>query len=68
MELTKDTLTAEAEEPHPDDAQKTGSGSPEAIGGGSAPANTASEISHGGEGYPGPRAGGETDKLTEVPK
>ena len=68
MELTKDTLTAEAEQTHPADAQKTGSGSSEAIGGGDAPIQTASETSHGGEGYPGPRAGGETDKLKEAPQ
>ena len=68
VELTKDTLTAEAEQTHPADAQKTGSGSAEAIGGGDAPTQTASETSHGGEGYPGPRAGGETDKLKEAPQ
>lgn len=65
MELTKDILTAEAEQTDPDDEQKTGSGSAEALGGGEAPTLTASETTHGGEGYPGPRAGGETDKLIE---
>ena len=65
VELTKDTLTAEAEQTHPADEQKTGSGSAEALGGGEAPTLTASESSYGGEGYPGPRAGGETDKLKE---
>ena len=47
----------------PDDPQQTGSGSAEALGGKDAPALTAGEASHGGEAYPGPRAGGETDKL-----
>jgi hypothetical protein len=68
VELTKDILTAEAEQTDPADEQKTGSGSAEAIGGGEAPTLTASDMSHGGEGYPGPRAGGETDKLAEAPK
>ncbi len=68
MELVKDTPVTAPEQTHPDDAQKTGSGSAEAIGGGDAPALTASDASHGGEGYPGPRPGGETDKLKEEPK
>ena len=68
MELAKNTPTAEAEQTHPADAQKTGSGSAEAIGGGDAPTRTAAETSHGGEAYPGPRDGGETDKLKEEPQ
>lgn len=65
MELAKDTATAEAEHTHPADTQQTGSGSAQAPGGSEAPEQTASEMTHGGEGYPGPRPGGETDKLAE---
>ena len=65
MELTKDTPTAEAENIHPDDPQQTGSGSAQSPGGGKAQAQTPSDMSHGGEGYPGPRSGGETDKMGE---
>lgn len=65
MELAKNIPVTAPEQTHPDDEQKTGSGSPEALGGGDAPVRTASETTHGGEGYPGPRAGGETDKLKE---
>ncbi len=61
MELTKDTPTT-AETP-PDDLQKTSSGRADALGGKDAPAQTASDMSQSGEAYPGPRAGGETDKL-----
>lgn len=61
MELTKDTPTTEETPPH--DPQKTGSGSADAIGGKDAPAQTANDTSQSGEAYPGPRAGGETDKL-----
>lgn len=68
MELSKDTPTAEAEQTHPADVQQTGSGSAQSPGGTGAPAQTASEMSHGGEAYPGPRAGGETDKTGETPQ
>ena len=61
MELTKDTPTTPETPPH--DTQKTGSGSADAIGGKDAPAQTANDMSQSGEAYPGPRAGGETDKL-----
>ncbi len=61
LELTKDTPTTP---PTPsDDPQKTSSGSPEALGGKDAPAQTPNDMSQSGEAYPGPRAGGETDKL-----
>ncbi len=60
MELTKDTPTTPETPSH--DPQKTGSGSAEAIGGKDAPAQSAGETSQGGEAYPGPRHGGETDK------
>ena len=61
MELTKDTPVTENTLPH--DPQKTSSGSAEALGGKDAPAQTANDMSQSGEAYPGPRAGGETDKL-----
>ena len=67
MALAKDTPTAEAEQTHPADAQQTGSGSPQSPGGTGAKAQTAAEMSHGGEAYPGPRDGGETDKIGETP-
>ena len=67
MELVKDTPTAETEQTHPADTQQTGSGSAQSPGGAGATAQTAAEMSHGGEAYPGPRAGGETDKTGETP-
>lgn len=63
MELTKDTPITENTLPY--DPQKTGSGSSEALGGKDAPAQSAGETTHGGEAYPGPRQGGETDKLSQ---
>lgn len=60
MELTKDTPVTE-ETPH-HDPQKTSSGSADAIGGKDAPSQSAGDTSQGGEAYPGPRQGGETDK------
>lgn len=65
MELTKDTPTTEPTLPH--DPQKTSSGSSEAPGGKDAPEQTASDMSHSGEGYPGPAKGGEADKTTPQP-
>ena len=65
MELTKDTPTAEAESSHPGDPYQTGSGSAKSPGGSSAPAQSPSDMSQGGEAYPGPRGGGETDKTGE---
>ncbi len=65
MELTKDTPTTQTTHPH--DTQKTGSGSPEAMGGKDAPEQTAYDSSHSGEGYPGPAKGGEADKTTPQP-
>ena len=65
MELTKDTPTTEAEHTPPHDPHQTGSGSAKSPGGKEAPAQTAGEMTHGGEAYPGPRTGGETDKLKE---
>lgn len=65
MELTKDTPTTENTLPH--DPQQTGSGNSQAIGGKDAPEQSAGETSHGGEAYPGPRQGGETDKLSQEP-
>ena len=67
VELAKDTPTAEAEHTHPADSQQTGSGSPQSPGGIGAKTQTTSEMSHGGEAYPGPRTGGETDKTGETP-
>ncbi len=67
MELAKDTPTSEAEQTHPGDPHQTGSGSPNSPGGASAPTQSASDMTHGGEAYPGPRAGGETDKTGEQP-
>lgn len=65
MELTKDTPITE--NTSPDDPHQTGSGNAEALGGKDAPVQSAGEMSHGGEAYPGPRAGGETDKLAQEP-
>ena len=64
MELTQDTGAAEAAAPHPDDPQKIGSGSAQSPGGADAPAQSASDMTHGQEGYPGPRPGGEDSKET----
>ncbi len=66
VELTKDTPTTDPTPPH--DPQKTSSGSPEAIGGKDAPAQTASDTSHSGEAYPGPAKGGEADKTNPNPE
>jgi len=66
MELTKDTPVTESTPP--DDPHQTGSGSPKSPGGKDAPVQSAGEMSHGGEAYPGPRAGGETDKLAQEPE
>ena len=68
MELTKDTLTMEAEHTLPHDPHQTGSGSAQSPGGKDAPVQSAGEMTHGGEAYPGPRAGGETDKLRDEPE
>jgi hypothetical protein len=65
VELTKDTPTTENTSRH--DPHQTGSGSAKSPGGKDAPAQNAGEMSHGGEAYPGPRAGGETDKLAQEP-
>ncbi len=66
MELAKDTPTIEAEQTQPHDPHQTGSGSSQSPGGQNAPAQSANDMSHGGEAYPGPRAGGETDKTGEA--
>lgn len=68
MELAKDTTTAEAENTHSEDPHQTGSGSSHSPGGKDAPVQSAGEMTHGGEAYPGPRAGGETDKLALEPE
>lgn len=65
MELTKDTPTTENTPPH--DTHQTGSGSAHSPGGKDAQTQSAGEMSHGGEAYPGPRQGGETDKLDPEP-
>ncbi len=62
MELAKDILADPEANAQPDDPHKTAQGGPNAPGGKDAPATNASDMSHGQEGYPGPRAGGETDK------
>lgn len=67
MELAKDTLTSEAENTQPHDPHQTGSGSSQSPGGQDAVAQSVSDMSQGGEAYPGPRAGGETDKTGETP-
>jgi hypothetical protein len=67
VELTKDLPTSEAENTHPDDPHQTGSGDAKSPGGKDAPTQSAGEMTHGGEAYPGPRAGGETDKLKDEP-
>lgn len=66
MELTQDTGAAEQTAPHPDDPHQTGSGSSESPGGADAPTQDAYEMSHGQEGYPGPRPGGESSKEAEA--
>ncbi len=65
MELAKDTPTEPDADKMPNDPHKTAQGGPDAPGGKDAPATSASDLSHGQEGYPGPRAGGETDKTGE---
>jgi hypothetical protein len=60
--LTNDTPTQAPERTHPDDPQQIGSGSASSPGGSEAPAESASDMTHGQEGYAGPRTGGETDK------
>lgn len=62
MQLAKDTPTEPDADKMPVDPHKTAQGGPDAPGGKDAPATNASDMSHGQEGYPGPRAGGETDK------
>jgi len=67
VELAKDTPTSDGNHPHPDDPHQTGSGNSTAPGGKDAPAQSAYEMSHGQEEYPGPSAGGETEKTGEDP-
>lgn len=67
MELAKDTPTTEAENTPPHDPHQTGSGSAQSPGGQDAPAQSASDLSHGGEAYPGPSPGGEANKTGEIP-
>ena len=67
IQLTPDTGAQEAAAPHPSDPQQTASGSSQSPGGGNAPAQSASDMTHGGEGYPGARSGGETAKTGETP-
>ena len=62
MELTQDTGAAENQPPHPNDPNQIASGSAQSPGGEDASEQSASEMTQGGEGYPGPRAGGENDK------
>ncbi len=67
IDLTPDTGAQENTPPHPDDPHQTTSGSSQSPGGKNAPAQSASDLTHGQEGYPGPRAGGETDKPSDPP-
>lgn len=66
MELTKDTPTSDAD-PAPHDPHQTGSGSASSPGGKDAPTQSAYDMSHGQEEYPGPSAGGESEKTGEQP-
>ena len=66
IDLTPDTGAQENQPPHPDDPHQTASGSAQSPGGGKAPTGSASDMTQGQEGYPGPRAGGETAKTGEV--
>jgi hypothetical protein len=63
MELAKDTPTDEAQHPHPQDPHQTGSGSTKSPGGSESQAQNAGDMTQGGESYPGPRSGGESDKI-----
>ncbi len=67
MELAKDTPTAPDADKQPTDPNKTATGGADAPGGKDAPAQSAYEMSHGQEEYPGPRPGGESDKTGEQP-
>ncbi len=60
MTLTKDTPVTENQSTHPDDPQKTASGSSQSPGGADAPAQDQNEMTAGQESYPGDRPGGES--------
>lgn len=62
MPLTQDTGQADSPQIHENDPHQTGSGSSQSPGGKDAPEQDISSLTHGQEGYPGPRAGGESDK------
>ncbi len=68
VELIPDTGAQENSSPHPADTQKTTSGDSQSPGGQDAPKESASDMTHGGEGYPGSRSGGETAKTGETPR
>lgn len=65
MELAKDTPTTSSETPA--DPNQTAQGHSGAPGGKDAPAQSAYDMSHGQEEYPGPSAGGESAKTGEKP-
>ncbi len=64
MDIEKDTGAREYERAHPADPHQTASGSARSPGGADAPAQTTNDLTHGQEGYAGPRDAGETDKAT----
>ena len=66
MELAKDTMTDEAQHTQPHDPHQTGSGSAKSPGGSESKAESAGDMAQGGESYPGPRAGGESDKTAHA--
>jgi hypothetical protein len=66
IHLTPDTGALENVPPHPDDPQRTKSGSAQSPGGRDAPEENSSDMTHGQDGYPGPRPGGESAKTDEV--
>ncbi len=66
MELAKDTPTSENEITAGQDGMKVGSGKSDSPGGQSAPSQSIGDMTHGGESYPGPRAGGESDKTGDA--
>lgn len=65
IQLTKDTPTADPGTPA--DPNQTAQGHSGAPGGKDAPAQSAYDMSHGQEEYPGPSPGGESAKTGEGP-
>ncbi len=65
VELAKDTPTADPDAQA--DPNQTAQGHSKAPGGKDAPAQSAYDMSHGQEEYPGPGAGGESAKTGEQP-